>query len=130
MEKNSSEQLERVQSQMRKGVLEYCILLILQHRQAYTGELLSALKEGNLLVVEGTLYPLLNRLRKDGLLDYSWAESTQGPPRKYYQITEEGRAFLVQMGNEWSTLVASVEHIATIGATEEAESINVIEVEK
>ncbi len=102
------EALERVKSQMRKGVLEYGILLILSHREAYSADLLQILKENDLIVVEGTLYPLLSRLRKDGMVSYSWVESTQGPPRKYYVITEKGRQFMTLVSESWKELVVSM----------------------
>ena len=79
--------IENAKSQMRKGMLEYCILLILKERAAYASDIIQNLKEANLLVVEGTLYPLLTRLKNDGVLAYEWQESSQGPPRKYYKLT-------------------------------------------
>lgn len=103
-----NEALERARSQMRKGVLEYGLLLILSHREAYSADLLQILKENDLIVVEGTLYPLLSRLRKDGMVSYSWVESTQGPPRKYYVITDEGREFLKMISESWKDLVESM----------------------
>lgn len=93
---------------MRKGVLEYGILLILSHREAYSADLLQILKENDLIVVEGTLYPLLSRLRKDGMVTYSWVESTQGPPRKYYVITDKGREFMGLVSESWKDLVSSM----------------------
>lgn len=106
-----NEALERAKSQMRKGVLEYGILLILSHREAYSADLLQILKENDLIVVEGTLYPLLSRLRKDGMVSYSWVESTQGPPRKYYVITDKGRKFLTQVSDSWKELVDSMQRL-------------------
>ena len=85
---------DNVKSQMRKGILEYCTLLILQKRRAYVSDIIQSLKEAKLIVVEGTLYPLLSRLKNSGLLTYVWEESTQGPPRKYYELTPEGTVFL------------------------------------
>ncbi|MFH2095443.1 MAG: PadR family transcriptional regulator, partial [Bacteroidota bacterium] len=85
---------ENAKAQMRKGLLEFCILSILSEKDAYASDILKVLKEAKLIVVEGTLYPLLNRLKNSGLLFYRWEESTQGPPRKYYGITTEGRNFL------------------------------------
>ncbi len=84
---------DNVKSQMRKGILEYCTLLILQKRRAYVSDIIQSLKEAKLIVVEGTLYPLLSRLKNSGLLTYVWEESTQGPPRKYYELTPEGTVF-------------------------------------
>lgn len=82
--------VDNVKSQMRKGMLEYCILLLLHRESAYSSDIIQKLKEARLIVVEGTLYPLLTRLKNDGLLSYEWVESTQGPPRKYYGLTPEG----------------------------------------
>lgn len=106
-----NEALERAKSQMRKGVLEYGLLLILSHREAYSADLLQILKENDLIVVEGTLYPLLSRLRKDGMVSYSWVESTQGPPRKYYVITDKGRDFLKLVSGSWRELVDSMDRL-------------------
>lgn len=100
---------ENVRSQMRKGVLEYCILCILSRKEAYASSILEELKDANMLVVEGTLYPLLIRQKNQGLLSYRWEESTQGPPRKYYVITEKGRAQLAEMDAAWQEMVSSIE---------------------
>jgi PadR family transcriptional regulator PadR len=100
---------ENVRSQMRKGVLEYCILSILSRKEAYASSILDELKNANMLVVEGTVYPLLIRQKNQGLLSYRWEESTQGPPRKYYVITEKGRAQLQEMDAAWQELVNSIE---------------------
>ena len=91
-------------AQMRKGILEYCILLILNQRRSYSADILQALKEHDLIVVEGTLYPLLTRLRKDGFVDYDWEENTQGPPRKYYVLTEKGYKWLSELSYTWRTM--------------------------
>lgn len=99
---------DNVRSQMRKGLLEYCILSILSRREAYASNILEALKAANMLVVEGTLYPLLIRQKNQGLLSYRWEESTQGPPRKYYVITDKGRAQLAEMDTAWKELVDSI----------------------
>lgn len=103
--------VENVKSQMRKGVLEYCILLTLNRNEAYVSDIIQALKEARLLVVEGTLYPLLTRLKNDELLTYTWKESTQGPPRKYYNLTEAGREFLGELENSWKELNNTIESI-------------------
>ena len=95
-------------SQMRKGMLEYCILLLLKRQAAYASDIIQQLKEAELLVVEGTLYPLLTRLKKDGLLAYEWQESTQGPPRKYYRLTDEGTQFLEELDKAWSEIERTV----------------------
>lgn len=94
---------------MRKGVLEYCILCILSRKEAYASNILEELKAANMLVVEGTLYPLLIRQKNQGLLSYRWEESPQGPPRKYYVITEKGRAQLAEMDAAWAEMVNSIE---------------------
>lgn len=102
--------IERVKSQMRKGVLEYCILSIIGKSEVYSSDILTTLKDAELIVVEGTLYPLLTRLKNEGLLNYRWQESTGGPPRKYYGLTEMGRTFLKEMDTTWTELVTAVNH--------------------
>lgn len=92
---------DKIKSQMRKGYLEYCILLILKKRSCYTSDIILALKDVKMIVVEGTLYPLLTRLKNADLLDYRWEESSQGPPRKYYEMTNKGLAFLGELENAW-----------------------------
>ncbi|MDT8413276.1 MAG: PadR family transcriptional regulator [Vicingaceae bacterium] len=101
--------IENTQAQMRKGVLEYCILSILNNGEAYPSEIIEQLKQGKLIVVEGTLYPLLTRLKNAELLSYRWEESTSGPPRKYYQLTDKGKKFLEELATTWDDLVAAVE---------------------
>jgi PadR family transcriptional regulator PadR len=100
---------DNVRSQMRKGVLEYCILCILSRKEAYASSILDDLKAANMLVVEGTLYPLLIRQKNQGLLSYRWEESPQGPPRKYYVITDKGRAQLAEMDAAWQEMVQSID---------------------
>lgn len=100
--------IENTKAQMRKGVLEFCILSILQGGDAYTSEILSHLKDAKLLVVEGTIYPLLTRLKNAGLLSYRWEESTSGPPRKYYALTETGILFLKELNTTWNELTKAV----------------------
>ncbi len=100
--------LENAKIQMRKGVLEYCILSIIARQEAYASDILKELKDARLLVVEGTLYPLLTRLKNSGLLSYSWKESTGGPPRKYYVLTELGEQFLKELDTSWQDLVHAV----------------------
>jgi PadR family transcriptional regulator PadR len=95
--------IENTKAQMRKGVLEFCILSVLKEKDAYTSEILDTLKNAKLLVVEGTIYPLLTRL-KNGLLSYRWEESTSGPPRKYYGLTEIGLTFLNELNSTWTEL--------------------------
>ena len=99
---------DNAKAQMRKGVLEYCILLILSRHDAYASDIINKLKDSRMIVVEGTLYPLLTRQKNAGLLNYRWEESQQGPPRKYYTLTEIGREFLKELDNSWNELVNSV----------------------
>ncbi|MDD7083623.1 MAG: PadR family transcriptional regulator [Bacteroidales bacterium] len=105
MENNS----ENIRSQMRKGVLEYCILCILARKEAYASAIIEELKTANMIVVEGTLYPLLIREKNQGYLTYRWEESPQGPPRKYYVITEKGKALLQEMDAAWNEIVTTIE---------------------
>ena len=102
---------ENVRSQMRKGVLEYCILCVLAKREAYASSIIEELKAADMIVVEGTLYPLLIRQKNQGLLSYRWEESTQGPPRKYYCITDKGRAQLTEMDAAWQEMVQAIQKI-------------------
>jgi len=95
---------ENTQTQMRKGILEYCVLLIISRGEIYASDIIAELKTAKLLVVEGTLYPLLTRLKNNGLLSYNWVESTSGPPRKYYTLTPEGTAMLGQLDVTWLEL--------------------------
>ena len=103
--------IENTKAQMRKGVLEFCILSVLKEKEAYTSEILDTLKNAKLLVVEGTVYPLLTRLKNDGLLNYRWEESTSGPPRKYYALTEIGKQFLTELNSTWGELSNAVNTI-------------------
>lgn len=103
--------VDNIKSQMRKGVLEYCILSILRKNDAYASSLIGELKEAQMIVVEGTLYPLLTRQKNQGLLNYRWEESTQGPPRKYYTLTEKGKEALAEMDAAWKEVVDSIEYI-------------------
>lgn len=96
--------IENTKAQMRKGVLEFCILSVLKDDDAYVAEILDTLKNAKLLVVEGTIYPLLTRLKNAGLLNYRWEESTSGPPRKYYGLTETGKLFLKELNSTWREL--------------------------
>jgi PadR family transcriptional regulator, regulatory protein PadR len=108
MEKPQATNSDNAKAQMRKGVLEYCILLILSKHDAYASDIINKLKESRIIVVEGTLYPLLTRQKNAGLLSYRWEESLQGPPRKYYTLTEKGQDFLKDLDNSWNELVNSV----------------------
>jgi len=103
--------IDNAKAQMRKGILEYCILSILAKKDLYTSNIIHALKENDLIVVEGTLYPLLTRQKNAGLLSYRWEESTQGPPRKYYSLTETGRSYLKELDESWDALIKSVKSI-------------------
>ncbi len=100
--------VENTQVQMRKGILEFCILEIIGRGQTYASDMLGELTAARMLVVEGTLYPLLTRLKNAGLLDYSWIESVSGPPRKYYVLTDDGRQFLSLLRQTWTEMVASI----------------------
>ena len=100
--------VDNAKSQMRKGMLDYCIMLLLSEKPYYTSDIIQRLKEANLLVVEGTLYPLLTRLKNDGVLSYEWQESTQGPPRKYYALTEKGLSFLQELDKAWEEITYTV----------------------
>ena len=111
--------LENTQSQMRKGILEYCILQIISKGSCYSSDILDRLKLAKLLVVEGTLYPLLTRLKNGGLLSYRWEESKSGPPRKYFEITETGAVFLASLRSTWSELQFAVNHVSSIATNQE-----------
>ena len=100
--------IENTKAQMRKGVLEYCILSILKKEDAYVAEILDTLKGAKMLVVEGTIYPLLTRLKNAELLTYRWEESTSGPPRKYYSLTNNGQIFLEELNTTWNDLQNAV----------------------
>ncbi|NJO03683.1 MAG: PadR family transcriptional regulator, partial [Bacteroidia bacterium] len=101
--------LENTQIQMRKGILEFCILHIISRGEVYSSDILTELREARIIVKEGTLYPLLTRLRtaKPPLLNYTWKESTSGPPQKHYQLTAEGEALLEKLNETWIELVES-----------------------
>ena len=98
---------------MRKGILEFCILHIISRGEVYASDMLQELTSAKIMVVEGTLYPLLTRLRKAGLVDYKWVESNSGPPRKYYTLTEHGTDFLNGLQYTWDELVSSTSKIMT-----------------
>ena len=103
--------IENLKSQMRKGMLEYCVLLLLRRKDAYASEIIAQMKDAHLIVMEGTLYPLLTRLKNDGLLAYRWEESPSGPPRKYYSLTQEGHTFLAHLNEAWAEINHSVNHL-------------------
>jgi len=103
--------IENTKAQMRKGVLEFCILKILSTKDKYSFEIIETLKKSKMLVVEGTLYPRLTRLKNGGLLEYRWEETTSGPPRKYYSLTDEGRIVLEKLTGNWQSLTNSVNQL-------------------
>lgn len=103
--------LENTQIQMRKGILEFCILHIIARGEVYASDMLGELTQAKMIVVEGTLYPLLTRLKNAGLLEYKWVESKSGPPRKYYKLTETGNSFLVGLTETWGDLVHSTQTV-------------------
>lgn len=103
--------VDNANAQMRKGVIELCILSILSRGDAYTTDLINKLKDAQMIVVEGTLYPLLTRQKNAGLLNYRWEESPQGPPRKYYSLTPQGQEYLAELEKGWDQLVETVNSI-------------------
>ena len=103
--------LTNIKSQMRKGLLEYCILSIISRGEAYASDILEMLKKAELLVVEGTIYTLLTRMKNEGWLSYRWQESTEGPPRKYYSLTEDGEKLLEQLDAEWQSIYQAINQI-------------------
>lgn len=102
---------ENIQSQMRKGLLEYCILGMLHHREMYPGDMIVGLKQAGLVILEGTLYPLLTRLKNGGFLQYRWEESQSGPPRKYFILTDEGKKLYEVLHQTWQEISVSVNQI-------------------
>ena len=104
--------IENTQSQMRKGVLEYCILSVIKRGEAYPGDIIDEMKSAGMQLLEGTLYPLLNRLKKAEILTYRWVESTSGPPRKYFSLTKKGGEFYSLLETTWNELATGVETVA------------------
>lgn len=104
--------IDNAKAQMKKGVLELCILSILKRQEAYPGDIIEEMKASRIILVEGTLYPLLTRLKNAGLLTYRWEESTSGPPRKYYKLTPEGEKFLEGLLEAWDDLVKTVKSVS------------------
>ncbi|TWI83056.1 PadR family transcriptional regulator PadR [Lacibacter cauensis] len=100
--------IENTQSQMRKGVLEFCILSVIQRGEVYPSDIIEEMKKANLNILEGTLYPLLTRLKNADLLTYRWVESSSGPPRKYFSLTEKGAAFYKELEQTWNEMASSV----------------------
>jgi PadR family transcriptional regulator PadR len=113
----SMSESNKAKAQMRKGVLELCVLRILKHQEAYTSDVINALKKVDLLVVEGTLYPLLTRMKNADMLKYRWEESPSGPPRKYYRITKKGQNLLTELETTWVAFVDSVNSLNTPNST-------------
>lgn len=111
--KSKNMDLENAKAQMRKGVLEMCVLAVIAGRETYPPEIIDKLEGTNLFVKEGTLYPLLIRLKNDGLVDYIWREGVKGPPRKYFTITENGKKFLKELSDSWQELVEAVDQTIT-----------------
>ena len=109
--KQQTMNLENTQAQMRKGILEYCILLIISRQVAYVSDIIHKLKDSRIIVVEGTIYPMLTRLKNAGLLAYRWEESPQGPPRKYYSITDKGRSCLSELENSWNEMTQAIQQL-------------------
>lgn len=107
----SSNNIENIQSQMKKGVLEFCILTIIQHGEAYPSDITQELRESGMHVLEGTLYPLLTRLKNAGYLEYRWVESSSGPPRKYFTMSESGRLFYESLQKTWLEMSQAVNQI-------------------
>jgi len=111
MEDDAKKSLENAAAQMRKGVLEFAILLLIEKHKTYANEIIAQLKEIKLAVVEGTIYPLLSRLKNAELLDYDWEESKSGPPRKYYTLTKKGQQFLNGCNEQWLTLESAINNL-------------------
>jgi PadR family transcriptional regulator PadR len=110
-DKQDAMNIDNTQSQMRKGVLEFCILSIIKRAEAYPSDIIEEMKKANLNILEGTLYPLLTRLKNADLLSYRWVESLSGPPRKYFSLTEKGMSFYQELETTWLELANAVEHI-------------------
>ena len=107
-----------IKAQMRKGILEYLVMLCMKEHPAYSSDLINTLKEGEFIVVEGALYPLLMRLKQNGLLNYIWVESTLGPPRKYYSLTERGREFLNELEEAYGEIERAVTYVKNMPTKE------------
>lgn len=110
-QENFQKSLDNAEAQMRKGVLEFAILLVIAKQKTYANEILNRLLEAHLVVVEGTIYPLLSRLKNSGLLSYDWEESKSGPPRKYYSLTAKGKNFLAGCEDQWSLLERAIDNL-------------------
>jgi PadR family transcriptional regulator PadR len=121
---NRTMNIENTQSQMRKGVLEFCILSIIQREEAYPSDIIEEMKKAHLNILEGTLYPLLTRLKNADLLAYRWVESSGGPPRKYFSLTEKGAAFYKELETTWREMSESVEYVIGGRRVEEVEELS------
>lgn len=119
--------IENTQSQMRKGVLEFCILSIIQREEAYPSDIIEEMKKAHLNILEGTLYPLLTRLKNADLLAYRWVESSGGPPRKYFSLTEKGAAFYKELEATWREMSDSVERVIGNRKVEGVEEVEAVE---
>lgn len=119
----------KIRSHMRRGILEYYLLLILDSRQAYSADIIDLLKKADLLIVEGSLYPLLSQMRKAGIIGYTWAESPQGPPRKYYSLTEKGEATLRQLDRDWAEMNDQIHQVRLEKLKDNAPEITPTEVQ-
>jgi PadR family transcriptional regulator PadR len=100
--------IENTASQMRKGVLEFCVLSVIRKGEAYPSDIIEQMKSANFQLLEGTLYPLLTRLKNSGMVNYRWVESSSGPPRKYFSLTEKGQVFYQELENTWNEMVSAV----------------------
>ena len=116
--------IQNTQSQMRKGVLEFCILSIIRQGEVYPSDIVDKMKAANLQILEGTLYPLLTRLKNDGLLTYRWVESNSGPPRKYFLMTDKGLEFYGALEKTWNELADAVHALTALPAESENENLN------
>jgi PadR family transcriptional regulator PadR len=105
--------IENTQSQMRKGILEFCILSIIRRGEAYPSDIVDEMRAANLQILEGTLYPLLTRLKNADMLTYRWVESNSGPPRKYFSLTEKGKAFYQELDATWQELANGVKALTS-----------------
>jgi PadR family transcriptional regulator PadR len=106
--------IDNTQSQMRKGILEFCILSIIKKGEAYPSDIIEEMKAADLYILEGTLYPLLTRLKNAGMLTYRWEESSSGPPRKYFSLTQKGKKFYIELEKTWQELSNAVHRLTQI----------------
>lgn len=129
-QKASDMDIQNTQSQMRKGVLEFCILSIIKQREVYPSDIVEKMKAANLHILEGTLYPLLTRLKNAGYLNYRWVESNSGPPRKYFLLTEKGLEFYSELERTWNELADAVHALTKIEEIDQSQHLNQINEEK